>query len=228
MMRSQLQKIAPLVRLVRGVRRVRQLAERRRERERYFEEQSVTKLQIGTSINVLDGWFNVDIIPLYEGAFFMDATKPFPFDDASFDYIFSEHMIEHIEYHQAQFMLAECHRILKPGGRIRIATPDLEVLANLYVARKSPEQNAYIDEFFRIWFPDVKEKAVGLVVNQVFDFDHKFLFDPETLRDSLASAGFRQVTRSVPGQSQDPVLAGIDAHAMDYIRFETVVMEAVK
>ncbi len=227
-LRARLKGIGPLVQLVRKARRRKQLVARKHAIKRYFEETPVRKLQIGTSCNVLPGWFNVDIIPLYAGAHFMDATVRFPFPDACFDYVFSEHMIEHVEYDQAQFMLQECHRVLKPGGRIRIATPDLEVLANLYASEKSPAQQRYLDQFYALWFPTAKKKSVGLVVNQLFDFEHKFLYDEDTLGASLESAGFDQVVRLHPGSSADPVLSGIDAHANDYITFETFVLEAVR
>lgn len=226
--RSALKQIGPLVQLVRKARRQKQLHERKGAIRRYLDQSPQRKLQIGTSINVLPGWFNVDIIPLYEGAYFMDATERFPFPDASFDYIFSEHMIEHVEYDQAQFMLAECYRVMKPGGRIRISTPDLQVLANLYATEKTPEQQRYLDHFYSLWFPSVEKRSVGLVVNQLFDFEHKFLYDEETLTACLESAGFQSVTRQAPGTSSEAALTGIDAHANDYIAFETFVLEAVR
>lgn len=41
-------------------------------------------------------------------------------------------MIEHLAWHEGLFMLKECRRILKKGGILRISTPDLGVLINLY------------------------------------------------------------------------------------------------
>ena len=91
----------------------------------YLNTNQSRKLHIGAQANILEGWLNVDI---YTGASdrvaYMDATKPFPFPDATFDYIFSEHMIEHIEYYEVSFMIKECYKVLKKGGKIRIATPD--------------------------------------------------------------------------------------------------------
>ena len=71
---------------------------------------------------------------------YMDATALFPLPDASFDYIFSEHVIEHMSYADGGRMLRECLGVLKPGGRIRIATPNLVRLLGLYAAR--PERDA--------------------------------------------------------------------------------------
>jgi predicted SAM-dependent methyltransferase len=58
------------------------------------------------------------------------------FEDNTFDYIFSEHMIEHVDHDGAVAMLRECYRVLKPGGTICMATPDLAVIVGL-LARTS-------------------------------------------------------------------------------------------
>ncbi len=108
----------------------------------YFELHVVRKLQLGTGTNILDGWFNTDISPR-AGVFFLDSTKPFPFVDATFHYIFSEHHIEHLSYAQGFFTLQECYRVLLPGGKIRIATLNLEVLLNLYTETPSDPQTLY-------------------------------------------------------------------------------------
>ena len=55
-----------------------------------------------------------------------DATKPFPVQDASFDWIYSEHFIEHIPQHIALQWFKEMRRLLKVCGTIRVSTPDLE------------------------------------------------------------------------------------------------------
>ena len=46
----------------------------------------------------------------------------FPFADESFDVIFSKSVIEHL--HSPENFMNECRRVLKPGGRIIIMTPD--------------------------------------------------------------------------------------------------------
>ena len=102
----------------------------------YLKANSVRKLQLGTSNNILTGWLNTDIVVNHGPIVYMDATKRFPFENNTFDYIVAEHMIEHVEYEAAQVMLRECFRVLKPGGRVRFATPDLRVLLALYSKRK--------------------------------------------------------------------------------------------
>src|SRR5205814_992975 len=68
----------------------------------------------------------------------------FPLPDASFDFVFSEHMLEHLSYEEGLACLRECRRVLRPGGRIRIATPSLERLARLYDAEQTDVQRRYV------------------------------------------------------------------------------------
>lgn len=47
---------------------------------------------------------------------------PFPFEDQTFDVVFSKSVIEHLFI--PEHFIAECRRVLKPGGRIIVMTPD--------------------------------------------------------------------------------------------------------
>lgn len=47
--------------------------------------------------------------------------EPLPFPDASFDYIYSKSVVEHLR--RPGDMLAECFRVLRPGGAVVIMTP---------------------------------------------------------------------------------------------------------
>jgi predicted SAM-dependent methyltransferase len=194
----------------------------------YYQKFAIKKLQIGCSINVLPDWFNVDIIPFYDGSYFMDATREFPIPDETFDYVFSEHMIEHIDYLQGWHMLKECYRVLKPNGKIRIATPDLRKLVDLFREDKTDAQQEYIQSVMQTWRPEVNSDAEGYVVNVVFGFDHKFIYDEATLTIALQKAGFTNIKLMNPRESQFPELSHLDVHVGDYIEFETLVMEAEK
>lgn len=51
-----------------------------------------------------------------------DLDVPLPFEDASFDFVFSHEVIEHL--HRPEQFLREVHRALRPGGRVLLKTPN--------------------------------------------------------------------------------------------------------
>ena len=200
--------------------------------ERYLREHPVRKLQIGAGQNVLAGWLNTDLRPAGPEVCFLDAGVRFPFPDGVFDYVLSEHQIEHIPFERAGFMLAECRRVLRPGGRIRIATPSLEVLAGLVTDRHTDAQRRYI-EFISAGYlgPGLPAGVAGVVNNAFRSWGHQFLYDRPTLLAALTGAGFAGAVFTEPGQSEHEHFRGVEGHG-DFLgdaevnRFETMVVEA--
>lgn len=197
----------------------------------YLRSHKVHNLQIGAGANILDGWLNTNEAKFSSRVIFLDAAKAFPFEDSTFDYIFSEHQIEHLTFQEGQFMLRECMRVLKPGGKIRIATPDLEMLLGLYASQQNEIQQRYIKWIGDAYSPQGGACGAVFVINNAFyNWEHRFLYDPATLRDILGKAGFVDITRYPPGESDDEVLRGIEHHGKaigdeEMNRFETMVLE---
>jgi len=63
-----------------------------------------------------------------------DLRKSLPFSSESFDAIYASHVVEHLYRTEAAGLLAECRRILKPGGLLRVVVPDLKAIVDEYVA----------------------------------------------------------------------------------------------
>lgn len=143
--------------------------------KQYLRSHQVRKLQIGAGPNILPGWINTDKSPNSPRILFLDAAKTFPFADATIDYIYSEHLIEHLTYKQGQLMLHECFRVLKPSGRIRIATPDLETLIGLHTPQKSGRQWRYIHWIIDQFLPEIGIYEDVIVINNAFrNWGHSF------------------------------------------------------
>jgi predicted SAM-dependent methyltransferase len=198
----------------------------------YLHSHSSRKLQIGAGGNNLREWLNTDIEPRADQVY-MDAAKPFPVPDGSFSYIFSEHVIEHLTRDDGVGMLKECYRVLGSGGKIRIATPNLLRYVQLFREEKTPEMRRYLEGKID-WhgWPNTREPECLILNYQMRSFGHQFLYDPATLRDGLALAGFQMITEFSPGESDDTALRGIEARHNARIRdlndYETMVFQAVR
>lgn len=197
----------------------------------YLASHGTKMLQIGAGQTSLNGWLSTDISSSSDSTVFLDARKPFPFEDAVFDYVYSEHMIEHLSWDEGSFMLREIRRILKPGGFVRIATPDLEVLLALY----SRNQGALGEKYVR-WITDTFLPEAGLydpsfVINNAFrNWGHQFIYDGTLMRMAMVSAGFVDIKRCSPGESDHADLRGIESHGKhvadeEMVSFETMVYE---
>lgn len=200
----------------------------------YLSSARVARLQLGAAGNVIDGWLNTSLRPRSPRIVFLDVTEPFPFDRGVFDYILSEHLIEHLSYNDGRFMLAECFRVLKPGGKIRLSTPDLGMVAGLL--SQGGEKGASYVRWIASTFPgDVPVESASIVVNNLFyNWGHRFLYDLTTLKTVLEETGFICVTAWEVGVSDDAVLRGVELHQgksasdEEMSRFEALVVEAMR
>lgn len=81
------------------------------------------KIQFGAGGNQLDGFINHDRD--------VDITKPLPYSDGVADFVFIEHCLEHVNGANGFRFMEEAHRILKPGGILRICVPHLEKITDV-------------------------------------------------------------------------------------------------
>jgi predicted SAM-dependent methyltransferase len=200
--------------------------------KQYLLQSQVRKLHLGCGWNLLPDWLNMDYLPQRREALYLDARRPFVFNDETFDYIFSEHMIEHLSHQDGLKMLSECHRVLKRSGRIRISTPDLAFLIELYRADKSSLQREYIAWANRTFLEDAPEDNPVFVINNFMrDWGHTFIYDENTLRTAMGNAGFTDITKSGLQNSNDHALCNLENIARIPSRFlemETITLEGVK
>jgi predicted SAM-dependent methyltransferase len=198
----------------------------------YLRSHAERKLQLGTGANVYPGWLNTDVHDFRRRGevVYLDAREPFPLPDASFDIVFSEHMIEHLTYAEGHHCLRECHRLLRPGGRIRVATPSLDRLVQLYETELTDLQRRYVHWAVETFVPYADTELPGFVLNNFLrNWGHEFVYDARTLRHALETAGFVDVIEYPVGESDDQRLVGLERHmrsAAEFNAYETMVMEA--
>jgi predicted SAM-dependent methyltransferase len=200
--------------------------------QNYLDTHEQKKLQVGCGRNPLNAWLNTDLQATPE-VVYMDATKQLPFPDNALDYIFTEHSFEHISYPNGVKFLKEAHRILKPGGRIRIATPDLAFLIHLYSQPDTDISRRYMKSCVNTFINDPKICTRALVVNNFFyNWGHQFIYDFEMLDYMLQAAGFKQTMQFKPLESSDTNLSNLESHGKiigeEFNLLETIVVEAEK
>jgi predicted SAM-dependent methyltransferase len=200
--------------------------------DNYFSGIDVRKLHIGCGSNIIDGWLNSDFSRTLSGVLHLDATNRFPFKNDTFDYIFSEHMIEHISYSNGFAMLSECQRVLKNNGKIRISTPNLQFLISLYRDDKSALQIDYIKWATENFIKSTPYPDDTFVINNfVRDWGHLFIYDEKTLRSSLELAGFTNILRCELNESENEVLRNLENEGRmprGFLKLESFTLEGTK
>ena len=156
------------------------------------------KLHVGCGQVALPGWVNIDNQPLRGVDRVLDVTQGLPFRDVSF--IFAEHFIEHLSWEDGLTFLEECRRALSDGGVLRLSTPNLDWVWTTHYHRGAWSNT---DEQVRDCFN----------LNKAFrGWGHQFLYNHQTLRDTLLSAGFGEVEVTSYGQSRHAALKGLERH----------------
>lgn len=129
------------------------------------------KLNLGSGTIPIEGYENLDAKncrPIY----------PLEFADESVDEIRASHVLEHFGCREINSVLKDWVRVLKPGGLLRIAVPNFEVLAHEYLSgnkNKLPLQNF----------------VMGGQLDEL-DF-HKAIFDRAALERELRLVGVGQI-----------------------------------
>ena len=117
--------------------------------------------------------------------------------------IYNSHVFEHVPREEARKVLAEWYRVIKPGGKLYICVPDLEILFKMYLDNVS----LYHTEKGK----HVADLACGVTYGgQINKYDfHFYGYSFVTLKDMLESVGFKNVLRF--DRSKSEIIPFIDA-----------------
>ncbi len=91
------------------------------------------RLHVGGK-QVMPGWRILNVQPGAGVDFVADCCDLGRFADGSVEEIYASHVLEHLGYaERLPRALAEFHRVLRPGGMLRVSVPDFEVLCRLFL-----------------------------------------------------------------------------------------------
>ena len=138
---------------------------------------------------------------------FYDVNRGLPFADATADFVYSSHVLEHFYQSDAERLVSEMFRILKPGGTVRVCIPDLEYAMRLYQEGRKAESLHY---FFTPRSGDTYAR-------------HYYMYDFEMLSALLQRIGFSEITRRQYREGVTP-----DLDVLDNRPEETLYVEARK
>ena len=127
-------------------------------------------VNLGCGSRCHPAWINIDIAPCGPGVIAHDLNRGIPLPDSSCDVVYHSHLVEHLRPEDAQRFMKECYRVLKAGGILRVATPDLERICRLYLEKlegafASDNASAHDYEWIMLEMYDqaVREKRGGMM-----------------------------------------------------------------
>jgi predicted SAM-dependent methyltransferase len=210
------------------------------------------RLHLGCGSNVVPGWENIDKSPNVRigripglravlarlGALTSaQASAQFPagivpadvlaglkYPDASVSHVYTSHMIEHMARWQAHDLLRECHRVLVPGGVLRIATPDLAAIVQAYLDGVAEDGPTPADHFMHhmLTFREERENPVRRVARRLVTAPHQWVYDAESLGHLLVEAGFSKVVTRTFREADFPELDRLE------IREDSLFMQGTR
>lgn len=173
------------------------------------------KLHIGCGEKRLSGWLNIDI----EGNaadLHHDMMNPLPFPTGSVELVYNEHFLEHLTAEQGVAALREFHRVLRVGGVLRVAMPDLRYILFRYFWRWRAQ------EWIKRYDYDHLQTPAEMVNLCFHEWGHRHLYDHPELIRRLREAGFHRWRRASFGRSVHAELRRLETRGDSKLIVEAV------
>lgn len=206
---------------------------------------SAARLHLGCGANILNGWLNVDYslgarltraVPFFrtlnrrlhftrvdwdDRIVLHDLRERLPWPEDSMATIYTSHTLEHFSRDEGRMLLAECFRVLRSGGILRIVVPDLAPLVRRYVSGEVAADR-FVEHLEVLYKP--QRSIVKRALTPWIQFPHKCMYDEASLVAACGAIGFRAVARH-PFESAIPDIRDIESADRTV---DAVIVEAVK
>jgi SAM-dependent methyltransferase len=137
---------------------------------------------------------------------YLDVTRPLPFADGSFEAVLGSHVLEHLAPDEAEATVRELHRVLEPGGILRLAVPDLDAV----IASYDPDDpDGFLEGMLQ-----GRDRSLSR-------HRHWWHYNEHSLRALLERCGFHDVRRCAFREGRCPDVERVDT------RPESLFMEGV-
>ena len=183
------------------------------------------RIELGAWTTRRPGWVPTDVH--WRCRNYLDASRTWPVATDSVTCIFSDNVIEHLDMAANRALFREALRVLQPGGRMRIVTPDVGALVQTYLS--GPEAAAPLRDELLVEEYGIFHQVDILRFAFQDDGHHMgYLWDITSLTAELQAAGFINVVSRPTGESDDPDLQGLELRVDTPVAHVMLIVEAVK
>lgn len=204
-----------------------------RELRNYKNSRGKVWLNIASSMNVLKDYVNLDnniilhfVDSLKLGKFFIpkkywiifdrfaeakqqallikhDCRKPLFFPDNSIDHILCSYFLDYVYPAEADKILIDFHRVLKPNATLHVIVDDLRDMVERYLHNNNCNQATAGDDFIRESVLSRESRGSFhyriLELQGGFGLQHRWLYDSLSITKKIKDAGFDIVdAREIP------------------------------
>ena len=143
------------------------------------------KLHLGCGKRFLAGFVHVDLADFPHIDHRHDVRRLPMVKDGAAEPIYACHVLEYFDRVEVKPVLREWHRVLKPGGVLRVAVPDFSALIEVY--RECLDLSLIHGPLYgrNVIFSEEGERTIH----------HRTAYDFQALEAVLVSAGFRDPRR---------------------------------
>lgn len=182
-----------------------------------MSEGTLKRLNWGCGHSGEPGWINSDQKDGPGIDISSDIRDGLPPETGSIDYAVSIHALPEVPYPDLIPILKEFHRVLKPGGILRLALPDLNKGIEAY--RQGDR------DYFLI--PDEEVRSIGgkLVVQLLWYGWSRTLFTHDFVEELLSKAGFKSVSRCSYRETKSSYKGTVE---LDNRERESLFIEAIR